>query len=73
MQPLVLWPRAGAFGAGAVLVLCAQLLWCEFHDLKNINNKNEWAMNQQLHRAGSWHLGQWFESPNARVTSPGIE
>jgi len=27
MQLLVFWPRAGAFGAGAILELCAQLAW----------------------------------------------
>jgi len=26
---LSFWPRAGAFGAGAILELCAQLMWCE--------------------------------------------
>jgi len=31
MQPLVFWPRAGAFGAGAILELCAQLVWCELY------------------------------------------
>jgi len=28
------WPSAGAFGAGAILPLCAQLLWCELYDIK---------------------------------------
>jgi len=28
MPLLIFWPRAGAFGAGAILVLNAQLLWC---------------------------------------------
>jgi len=31
---LVFWPRAGAFGARAVLPRCAQLLWCELHVMK---------------------------------------
>jgi len=35
LQPLVFWPRAGAFGAGAILELSAQLLWCELHDMKD--------------------------------------
>jgi len=35
MQPLVFWPRAGAFGAGAILELCAQLVWCELYDMKD--------------------------------------
>jgi len=29
MPHLVFWPRAGAFGASAILPPCAQLLWCE--------------------------------------------
>jgi len=36
MQPLVFWPRAGAFGARAILELCAQLVWCELYDMRNI-------------------------------------
>jgi len=32
MQPLVFWPRADAFGAGAILELCAQLVWCELYE-----------------------------------------
>jgi len=35
LQPLVFWPRAVAFGAGAILELCAQLVWCELYDMKN--------------------------------------
>ena len=31
MQPLVCWPRAGAFGARGILLPCAQLLWCELY------------------------------------------
>jgi len=29
---------AGAVGAGAILLLCAQLLWCESHDMKDTKN-----------------------------------
>jgi len=35
-QPLVFWPHAGAFDAGAILELCAQLLWCELYDIRRI-------------------------------------
>jgi len=35
MQPLVFWPRAGAFGAEAILELCAQLVWCQLYDMKD--------------------------------------
>jgi len=35
MRPLVFWPRAGAFGAGAILELCAQLVWRELYDMKD--------------------------------------
>jgi len=40
MQPLGFWPRAGAFGAGAILELCAQRLVCELYDVKDIQQKN---------------------------------
>jgi len=30
------WPRTGTFGAGAILPLCAQLLWYELYDMKDI-------------------------------------
>ena len=36
MQPSIFWPRAGAFGAGAILPPCAQLLWCELHVMKGL-------------------------------------
>ena len=36
MQPLVFWPRAGAFGAWPILELCPQLLWCELYDMRDI-------------------------------------
>ena len=36
MQPLVFWPRAGSIGAGAILELCPQLLWCELYVMKNL-------------------------------------
>jgi len=39
MQPLVFWPRAGAFGARAILELCAQLVWCELYDMKDEKKK----------------------------------
>jgi len=39
MQPLVFWSRAGAFGAGAILELCAQLLWCELYVMKDLPKK----------------------------------
>jgi len=35
MQPLVFWPRAGAFRAGAILEPRAQLVWCGLYDLKD--------------------------------------
>jgi len=35
MQPLVLWLRADAFGAGAILELGAQLVWCQLYDMKD--------------------------------------
>ena len=35
MPLLVFRPRAGAFGASAILPLCAQLLWCEWFDMKD--------------------------------------
>jgi len=35
MQPLVFWPRAGTYGAGAILELCAQLAWCELYDMQD--------------------------------------
>ena len=35
MQPPVFWPRAGAVGAGAILELCAQLVWCALYDTKD--------------------------------------
>jgi len=31
MQDLVFWPHAGAWGAGVILLPCAQLLWCELY------------------------------------------
>jgi len=34
MPLLVFWPRAGAFGASAMLPPCTQLLWCELYDMK---------------------------------------
>ena len=34
-QLMVFWPRAGAFGAGAILELCAQLVWCELYVMKD--------------------------------------
>jgi len=34
MQPLVFWPRAGAFGAEAILE-CAQLVWCALYAMKD--------------------------------------
>jgi len=30
---------AGAIGAGTVLVLSAQLLWCKLHDMKDSQNE----------------------------------
>jgi len=41
MPLLVFWPRAGAFGAGAILVLWAQLVWCELYDRKNAKKIKE--------------------------------
>jgi len=34
-----LWPRAGAFGARAVLPPCAHLLWCELCAMKGVHQK----------------------------------
>jgi len=39
MQTLVFWPRAGAVGAGAILDLCAQLLWCELYGYAGCTTK----------------------------------
>jgi len=36
MPLLAFWPRAGAFGAGAILPPCAQLLWCELYVMKDL-------------------------------------
>jgi len=36
---LIFWPRAGAFGAGAISRLCAQLLWCELYDMRDTKKK----------------------------------
>jgi len=33
MQPLVFWPRAGAFDTGTICVLSAQPLWRELYDM----------------------------------------
>jgi len=41
MQPLVFWPRAGAFGTGAILELCAQLLWCELYNMKDLQKEKK--------------------------------
>jgi len=34
--PLHFWPRAGAFGARAVLPPYAQLVWCELYAMKDL-------------------------------------
>jgi len=34
-QPFGLLATPGTVGAGAVLVLSAQVLWCELYDMKN--------------------------------------
>ena len=41
MQPLVSWPRAGASGAGAVLVLSAQPVWCELYDMNDLKKRKK--------------------------------
>jgi len=35
MQPFEFWTRTGAFGARAILELCAKLVWCELYDIKD--------------------------------------
>ena len=39
MSLLVFWPRADAVGARAVLLPCAQLLWCELYVMKDLSTK----------------------------------
>jgi len=41
MQPLVFWPRVGAFGAGVILELRAQLLRCELYAMKGVQKENK--------------------------------
>jgi len=35
MPLVVVWPRAGGFGARAILPPCTQLLWCELYAMKD--------------------------------------
>jgi len=48
MQPLVFWPRAGAFGAGAILELCAQLLWGELDGMRDILKQRDSLLRARL-------------------------
>jgi len=41
MPLLVFWPRTGAFGAGAILELCAQLVWCELYVMKKLQKQKQ--------------------------------
>ena len=53
MPLLVFWPRAGAFGAGAILLLCAQLLWCELYDMEDIDTHIKTPFRRPLWLSGS--------------------
>ena len=41
------WPRAGAFGASAILPPCAQLLWCELYAMRDIQRETKKSPNEQ--------------------------
>jgi len=58
---LVFWPRAGAVGAEAVLVLWAQLSWCELYGMKNTKQ----LILERFREHGELRLGQ-------QKTKPGI-
>jgi len=41
MQHSIFWPIAGGRGAGGILALFAQLLWCKLYGMRNIKNKKK--------------------------------
>ena len=40
----LIWPRAGAFGARAILRPCAQLVGCESYVMKDLQKKKSYAV-----------------------------